>query len=136
MAQTAAAALARRRTGIVADGVFKVVLAAVYAVGAAPLGGRLGVPVWLMIASGVALLIGGGAELAYLRSRTIPTYMRLMIGYDSCWVLATVVGLLVAWRSSGPDSVAGEIWIGYQAVAPLILVALLAAARPAVGPRV
>ncbi|GAA4239020.1 hypothetical protein GCM10022254_57400 [Actinomadura meridiana] len=63
------AAPPRRRIGIIADGATKVVLAAVYLVGAAPLGDRLGVSVWLMVASGAALLIGGGIEVRRLRSR-------------------------------------------------------------------
>ncbi|MFE0171356.1 hypothetical protein ACFWZ2_03500 [Streptomyces sp. NPDC059002] len=130
MAQTAAASPARNRTGIIADGVVKVVLAAVCTIGAAPLGRLLGVPEWLMVASGVALLIGGGIELGYMRSRTVPTYTRLMIAYDSGWALTALTGLLLAWRSGDADTAGGEIWIGYQTVAPLVFAALLAAARP------
>lgn len=125
MAHTAASLVTRRTVGIIADGVFKVLLAAVYIAGAAPLGRLLGVPVWLMVVSGVALLIGGGIEVGYVRSRPVRTYTRLMVAYDSGWTLATLAALLMAWRSS---SAGGEVWIGYQTAAPVLLAALLIAA--------
>ncbi|MGO4421189.1 hypothetical protein AB4Z54_21390, partial [Streptomyces sp. MCAF7] len=87
----------------------------------------LGVSAWLMVVSGVALLIGGGIEIRYVRSRPMSTYRRLMVAYDSGWVLAALVGLLMAWRGS---SAGGEVWIGYQTAAPITLAALLVAAAP------
>ncbi|KUH36303.1 MULTISPECIES: hypothetical protein [Streptomyces] len=127
MAQIVTPPATRRTVGIIADGVFKVLLAAVYIVGAAPLGRLLGVPAWLMVASGVALLIGGGIEIGYVRSRPVRTYTRLMVAYDSGWVLAALAGLLMAWQGS---SAGGEVWIGYQTAAPVALAALLVAANP------
>ncbi|MEU6590496.1 hypothetical protein ABZ923_14955 [Streptomyces sp. NPDC046881] len=127
MAQIATPRVTRRTVGAIADGAFKVLLAAVYVAGAAPLGRLLGVPVWLMVVSGVALLIGGAIELGYTRSRSMRTYTQLMVGYDSGWVLAALVGLLMAWRGS---SAGGELWIGYQAAAPVMFAALLTAATP------
>ncbi|MEU8699349.1 hypothetical protein AB0C61_17090 [Streptomyces sp. NPDC048680] len=126
MAQLVTPPLARWTAGIIAD-VFKVLLAAAYIVGAASLGHPLGVPAWLMIVSGVALLIGGGIEIGHARSRSMRTYLRLMVAYDSGWVLATLAGLLMAWQGS---SVGGEVWIGYQTAAPALLAALLMAAGP------
>ncbi|MFE3261924.1 hypothetical protein ACFXPS_25070 [Nocardia sp. NPDC059091] len=117
----------RRTVGIIADGSVKVLLAVAYTIGAAPLGHRLGVEAWLMVVCGVALLIGGGIEIGYVRSRPVRTYTRLMVAYDSGWVLATLAGLLLAWQG---NSAAGEVWIGYQAAAPLVLAALLVAATP------
>lgn len=124
MARSEAPLVTRRTVGIIADGVFKVMLAAVYIGGAVPLGRLLGVSDWLMVVSGAALVVGGGIEITYIRSRPTRTYMRLMIAYDGGWVLTTLAGLLVA-RQGG--SAGGEVWIGYQAAAPLVLVALLAA---------
>ncbi|MFG3155210.1 hypothetical protein ACGF7W_24525 [Streptomyces sp. NPDC048219] len=83
---------------------------------------------WLMVLSGAALLVGGGAEIRCLNRRTQRTYMRLMIAYDGGWVLATLAGLLTAWRGSGAG---GEVWVGYQAAAPVALAVLLVAAAPA-----
>ncbi|MFI1721377.1 hypothetical protein [Streptomyces sp. NPDC020489] len=118
----------RRWAGVVADGVVKVLLGASFSAGAAPLGDLLGVPTWLMIVAGVVLLIGGGIEIRYVRRRPLPTYRRLMVAYDGGWVLAMLAGLLVAWQGG---TAGGEVWIGYQAVAPLALAAMLMAAAPA-----
>ncbi|MGW7102857.1 hypothetical protein [Streptomyces sp. NPDC054838] len=127
MAQVVTPSVTRRTVGIIADGVFKVLLAAVYIFGAAPLGRLLGVPAWLLVVSGVALLIGGGIEIGYVRSRPVRTYMRLIVAYDGGWVLAAVAGLLMGWQGS---SAGGEVWIGYQTAAPVVLAALLVAANP------
>lgn len=127
MAQAAAPPMTRQTLGIIADGVFKVLLAAVYIAGAAPLGRLLGVPAWLMVVSGVALLVGGGIEIGYVRSRPTRTYTRLMVAYDGGWALTALVGLLLAWRGS---STGGEVWIGYQTAAPVVFATLLLAAAP------
>ncbi|WP_406365129.1 hypothetical protein [Streptomyces sp. NBC_01546] len=125
--QTATSSAKRMLAGAVADGVFKVMLGAAFIIGAVRLGDLLGVPAWLMAVSGVALLIGGGIEIGYVRSRPMTTYMRLMVAYDIGWVLAALAGLLMAWRGG---SAGGEVWIGYQVAAPVALAALLVAATP------
>ncbi|MEF9904837.1 hypothetical protein [Streptomyces sp. P9-A2] len=127
MTQVVASRVTRQTVGAIADGTFKVLLAAVYIAGAAPLGRLLGTPAWLMVASGVALLIGGGIEIRYTHSRSMRTYTRLMIAYDSGWVLTTLTGLLMARQGS---SAGGEVWIGYQTAAPIMFAALLIAAAP------
>ncbi|MFI5676478.1 hypothetical protein [Streptomyces cellulosae] len=116
-----------RMAGIIADGVFKVLLAAVCIGGAAPFGRLLGVSACLMVVSGLALLVGGGIEIRYMRRRPLRTYTRLMVAYDSGWVLTTLAGLLMARQGS---SAGGEVWIGYQITAPVAFAALLAAATP------
>ncbi|MFD4543020.1 hypothetical protein [Streptomyces bauhiniae] len=127
MARVATSRVTRQTAGALADGAFKVVLAAVYIIGAAPLGRLLGTPTWLMVVSGLALLIGGGIEIGYTRSRSMRTYTRLMIAYDAGWVLTALTGLLMAWQGSGAG---GEMWMGYQTAAPLVFGALLIAAAP------
>ncbi|MDV9199960.1 hypothetical protein [Streptomyces sp. Wh19] len=127
MAQIVASRVTRQTVGAVADGAFKVLLGAAGIVGAAPLGRLLGTPAWLMAVSGVALLIGGGIEIGYTRSRSMRTYTRLMIAYDSGWVLAALAGLLMARQGSGAG---GEVWMGYQTAAPVLFAALLIAAAP------
>ncbi|MGX4734972.1 hypothetical protein [Kitasatospora griseola] len=115
--------MARNMTaGIVADGAFKVLLAAVFGLGAVQVGRQLGVAPWLMICCGVALLICGEAEIRLVRRRSARTFTRLMIGYDTGWVLTAVVGLLLA---RGGSSAGGEVWIGYQVLAPLVFAAVL-----------
>ncbi len=128
MAQVAAPRVTRRTAGALADGAFKVVLGAACLAGAAPLGRLLGTPVWLMVIAGVGLLIGGGVGIGCTRSRSQRTYVRLMVAYDSGWVLATLTGLLLAWRGG---TAGGEVWVGYQAAASVAFAALLIAAAPA-----
>ncbi|MEU6815618.1 hypothetical protein [Streptomyces sp. NPDC046860] len=117
----------RHTAGVIADGAFKTVLAAVCLAGAAPLGRSLGTPVWLMVAAGMALLTGGGIEIAYTRSRSPRTYTRLMIAYDTGWVLTALTGFLLARQG---NSAGGEVYMGYQTAAPLAFAALLVAATP------
>ncbi|MFH8242655.1 hypothetical protein [Streptomyces sp. NPDC018321] len=128
MTQVVAPRMNRQTVGAIADGAFKMLLAAVYVADAAPLGRLLGTPAWLMVVSGVALLIGGGVEIGYTRRRSMRTYMRFMITYDSGWVLAALAGLLMAWQGSGA---VGEVWVVYQTAAPVAFTALLIAAAPA-----
>ncbi|MER0447237.1 hypothetical protein ABR738_22255 [Streptomyces sp. Edi4] len=132
MTRTVVHTAARRtRAGIVGDGVFKVVLAAVYLVGAVPLGRLLGVSGWLMAVSGVALLACGGIEIRHARDRSARTCLRLMAAYDIGWVVTAAVGLLLARQSS---TAGGEVWVGYQAAAAVAFAALLLAADPAPTP--
>ncbi|MEV3871266.1 hypothetical protein [Streptomyces sp. NPDC049906] len=119
--------------GAVADGVFKALLGAAFLVGAGELGEWLGVSTALVLAAGAALLIGGVIEVGQVRRRPMGTVLPLMVAYDVGWALLTAVALFVA-RQGG--DLGGELWIGYQIVAPLVLVALLARAEPEVSGRV
>ncbi|MFE7673421.1 hypothetical protein ACFU5N_14540 [Streptomyces albidoflavus] len=114
--------MSRGTAGAVADGGFEIALAVGYLVGSVPLARLLGTPVWLMAVAGVVLLVGGGVELAYTGSRSMRLYTRLMVGYDSGWVLAALAGLLVAWWGGG---VGGEVWMGYQVVAQGVFAVVL-----------
>lgn len=127
MAQVVTSRVTRQTVGAIADGAFKVLLAAVYIAGAAPLGRLLGTPTWLMVVSGAALLIGGGIAIRYTRSRSMRTYTQLMIAYDSGWVLTALTGFLMARQGSRAG---GEVWMGYQTAAPIMFAALLIAAAP------
>lgn len=127
MPQTTTPPDARQRIGIIGDSAVKMLLACVFVLAAAPLGRQFGVPTWLMATSGAALLICGGVEIKYLGSRPARTYLRLMIGYDTGWALATLAALASVWRNGDAG---GELWIGYQTAAPLVLTVLLLAAAP------
>ncbi|WP_254641887.1 hypothetical protein [Streptomyces sp. BV129] len=128
MAQVGALRVTRQTMGAIADGAFKVLLGVAFVAGAAPLGRLLGTAAWLMVASGMALLIGGGIEIRYTHSRSMRTCTQLMIAYDSGWVLAALAGLLMAREGSNAG---GEVWMGYQTAAPLVFAVLLVAAAPA-----
>ncbi|MGW4383555.1 hypothetical protein [Kitasatospora sp. NPDC004531] len=123
--------MGRNRTiGIVADGAFKLLLAAVFGLGAQPVGRQLGVHAGVLIAGAAALLVCGAVEIRYLRRRSARAYTRLMVGYDTGWVLTAAAGLLLARGGSGAG---GELWIGYQVLAPLVFAAALAASRGSGG---
>lgn len=112
------------RLGIIGDGVFKIVLAAAYVMAALPLGGLLGVAAWLMITTGALVLTCGMTEIWYAGIRPARTYLRFLALYDTGWVLATLAALLMA-RQAGTGG--GETWMGYQAVAAMVLAILLMA---------
>ncbi|MFF2534939.1 hypothetical protein [Streptomyces cyaneofuscatus] len=117
--------MSRMLAGAIADGAFKVVLGAAFAVGSAWLADLFGVEAWLVLIAGAALLIGGGIEAVYVRRRPMATCLRLMIGYDIGWAVASAVALVVAWQGG---TAGGEIGVAYLVVAPLALAALLVGA--------
>ncbi|MEU3857154.1 hypothetical protein AB0F03_07240 [Streptomyces sp. NPDC028722] len=73
-----------RMIGVIADGVFKVVLAAVCAA-AAPLGRLFGVPVLLLVVSGVALLIGAEASRSDSRAAGRRARTRVLVAAAPTW---------------------------------------------------
>ncbi|MGW6636887.1 hypothetical protein [Streptomyces cyaneofuscatus] len=117
--------MSRMLAGAIGDGAFKVVLGAAFAVGSAWLDDLFGVEAWLVLIAGAALLIGGGIEVVYVRRRPMATCLRLMIGYDIGWAVASAVALVMAWRGG---TAGGEIGVAYLVVAPLALAALLVGA--------
>ncbi|GAA0930599.1 hypothetical protein [Nonomuraea longicatena] len=122
MTQVATRPSAFLLVGVIADGAFKAVLGAAFIVGAAWIGELLGVAAWLMVVAGAVLVITGTIEMGYVRRRPMSTYLRLMIAYDGGWVLTALAGVLLAWRGNGAG---GEMWIGYQSIAPIAFTALL-----------
>ncbi|MFF0211796.1 hypothetical protein [Streptomyces althioticus] len=125
---TTAPATSNLLAGIVADGAFKAVLGAAFLIAPSQLGELLGTVTWLTTVAGVALLLGGGIEIRLARKRPLRTYLRLMVAYDTGWVLTALAGYLVA-RQGG--TAGGEVWVGYQTAAPLVFAALLLKAAPA-----
>ncbi|GGQ92893.1 hypothetical protein ACWIFK_06755 [Streptomyces althioticus] len=125
---TTAPATSNLLAGIVADGACKAVLGFAFLIAASRLGELLGAATWLTAVSGVALLLGGGIEMRLARKRPLRTFLRLMVAYDTGWVLTALAGYLVA-RQGG--TAGGEVWIGYQTIAPLVFAALLLKAAPA-----
>ncbi|WP_018488665.1 MULTISPECIES: hypothetical protein [unclassified Streptomyces] len=116
--------------GAVSDGAFKVLLGTALAVSPA-FGSLFGVPTWLMVVTGSAVLIGGSVEMAYAHRRPLATCVRLMFAYDIGWTAATAVALGVAWLGG---TAGGEIWAGYQAVASLAFAILLLRAPASAAP--
>lgn len=119
--------------GYLADGLFKITLAAVYTLAAAPIGRLLGAEAPLIRTTAVVLLLSGVAEVVFARRRSAPRYVWYLVGYDSGWLLMTGAALLVA-RQGG--SAGGELWFGYQLLASAVLATAFAiGARPQVQRR-
>ncbi|MEW9512348.1 hypothetical protein [Streptomyces bacillaris] len=116
--------------GAISDGAFKVLLGAALAV-SPTFGSLFGVPAWLMVVTGSAVLISGTVEIVYGPRRSMAACVRLMFVYDIGWTVATAVALGVAWLGS---TAGGEIWAGYQAVASLAFAVLLLRAPASAAP--
>ncbi|MFF9795182.1 hypothetical protein [Streptomyces bacillaris] len=122
--------MASKLAGAISDGAFKVLLGAALAVSPA-FGSLFGVPAWLMVVTGSAVLISGTVEIVYGPRRSMAACVRLMFVYDIGWTVATAVALGVAWLGS---TAGGEIWAGYQAVASLAFTVLLLRAPASAAP--
>lgn len=102
------------RIGFLGDGVFKAVLAVVYAAAAGPIRDALDVgAATILIAAGL-LFLSGLAECAFALRSAAPSHTEYLIAYDTGWILATLVAVLL--MSSG-----GGFWFGYQAIASALL---------------
>ncbi|MFD5975635.1 MULTISPECIES: hypothetical protein [Streptomyces] len=122
--------MASKLAGAISDGAFKVLLGAALAV-SPTFGSLFGVPAWLMVVTGSAVLISGTVEIVYGPRRSMAACVRLMFVYDIGWTVATAVALGVAWLGS---TAGGEIWAGYQAVASLAFAVLLLRAPASAAP--
>ncbi|WP_210418115.1 hypothetical protein [Ruania zhangjianzhongii] len=117
--------------GYLGDGLFKAVLAAVYALAAAPIGRLLGVDVPLILLTAGILLLSGVAEIVFARRRAAQPYIWYLVGYDSGWLVLTALALILAGQGS---SAGGELWFAYQALGSVVLAtafAIGARSRPA-----
>ena len=108
------------RIGVLADGVFKIVLAAAYAAFSAPLSNALDVPGWIIQATAILVAGSGIAEIVASRHPERRQVIMLAV-YDSAWVVASGVAVLTAGRGVGGS---GSAWFLFQAIASIILAAL------------
>ncbi|WP_139415636.1 hypothetical protein [Agromyces laixinhei] len=108
------------RIGVIADGWFKLTLAAAYAIFIAPLSTWLDAPMWLTGLTAAAIAGAGAAELATYRVRA-RRHVLLLAGYDAVWLLASVGSYLMALAEF---SAAGSTWLAVQAIASALLTAL------------
>lgn len=96
------------------DGFFKVILAVVYSAAVASISTALDVDAWLIFATAGLLFLSGTAEITFALRSAAPSHTKYLIGYDSGWIVVTVI--VVAVMSSG-----GALWFGYQAIASAVL---------------
>jgi hypothetical protein len=115
------------RFGFLADGVFKLLVAATYVVLLQTLTGALGVASWLLVATAALVGASGVAEIAFALRCGAGSHTRYLVAYDSGWVAATGVAALLAFYGVAG---AGELWLGYQLLAsPLVAVLFALGAR-------
>lgn len=103
------------RIGFLTDGVFKLLVAAAYLAARPLLGTLLDVPAWVLVLTAVAVALSGVAETVFALSSGAGTHIRFLVGYDSGWVLVTVLAVLL-----GPGA-GGWIWLFYQVVASALM---------------
>ena len=115
----------RIRIGVLTDGCFKLVLAAVYAAFSTPLSNALGAPGWIILATAVLVAGSGIAEIVASRHPGRRQIIMLAV-YDSAWVVASGAALLTASR--GVEG-SGSAWFLFQAIASIILAVLFLTRR-------
>lgn len=103
------------RIGFLADGIFKLLVAAAYLVVQPILSDLLGVPAWVLVLSAVAVSLSGVAEIVFSLTSGDGTHTRFLVAYDSAWVLATVLAVLLG------SGAGGWIWLFYQVVASSLM---------------
>lgn len=117
------------RFGFGADGVFKVLVAIAYGIGAGWFSEVLDLPLWLLALTAGLVLLSGLAELTFAIRRGAGSHTPVLIAYDSGWVLVTLLVLLLA---SWGFAHAGTLWFGYQGIGSSVLTVLFL--RGAFGP--
>lgn len=107
------------RAGFLADGCFKLLVAAGYAV----FGSRLPLDAPPGLVGATAALVGasGIAEIVFAVRSGARSHVGVLAGYDGGWAIVT--GLAVLLAGSGA---AGSVWFGYQAIGSAVLTAVFA----------
>lgn len=98
------------RLGFIADGCFKVLVAAALPAVAA----RVETSRHLAVAASGAVLVSAVSEIDFGVRSGAGSHTRYLAAYDSGWLAATSVAVLLLRRRS-PH--AGRVWLGYQAIA-------------------
>lgn len=114
------------RLGFVADGCFKLLVAAALPAAAA----RVDASRRLAVAASGAVLVSAVSEIDFGVRSGAGSHTRYLVAYDSGWLAASGVAAFFLRRGS-PH--AGPVWLGYQAVASVPL-AIAFIRRPR-GPR-
>ena len=102
------------RLGFIADGCFKVLVAAALPAVAA----RVETSRHLAVAASGAVLVSAVSEFDFGVRSGAGSHTRYLAAYDSGWLAATSVAVLLLRRRS-PH--AGRVWLGYQAIASVPL---------------
>jgi len=118
------------RGGVLADGCFKLALAATYAVFVVPFGAWLEAPRWLVILAALLLTASGIAEVL-ASSRPERRHVLFLVAYDLTWLVISLVALILASRGA-PD--AGTVWLVFQIIGSAALSVLFSIRYPRLTP--
>lgn len=102
------------RLGFVADGCFKLLVAAALPAAAA----RVDASRRLAVAASGAVLVSAVSEIDFGVRSGAGSHTRYLVAYDSGWLAASGVAAFFLRRRS-PH--AGRVWLGYQAIASVPL---------------
>lgn len=107
--------------GFVADGVFKFLVAVAIIAFMPALEGFFPSPQWLVFAAAVLLFLSGATEISYGARRGEKSYVKYLAIFDSLWVVATIIAVILALSDS---PAAGFIWFGYTGLGSLAIAIL------------
>ncbi|WP_114853344.1 hypothetical protein [Brachybacterium sp. YJGR34] len=108
------------RLGFLADGAFKLLVAAAHLLLLPTLVDLLGAPAGMIALTAAMVALSAIAEIVFALRSGEGTHTKYLIAYDSGWVLATVLALMLG---SGPG---GWVWLAFQAAAsPVLALAFL-----------
>lgn len=106
------------RFGFVADGVFKLLVAVAFVVFMPALEEFFVSPRWLVIVAAVLLFLSAATEISFGVRKGEKRYVRHLAIFDGLWIIAAVVGIVLAFAGS---VAAGYVWFGYTGSASLFL---------------
>lgn len=106
------------RVGFLADGLFKLLMAAIYGALSPTLAALFDVPERLLVLTAVMVALSACAEGWYALADGAGTHTRFLIAYDGSWVLATVLALVLGAGAGG------WVWLCFQAAASPLLALL------------
>lgn len=102
------------RLGFVADGCFKLLVAACLPAAAT----RIGASSPLAVTASAAVLASAVTEIDFGVRSGAASHTRYLAAYDSGWLATTGIAVLMARKGS---PLAGKVWLGYQAIAAVPL---------------
>lgn len=106
------------RSGFVADGVFKLLVAVALVVFMPALEEFFLSPRWLVITAAVLLFLSAATEISFGVRKGERRYVRHLAIFDILWIIATVVGIVLAFAG---NVAGGYVWFGYTGLASLFL---------------
>lgn len=102
--------------GFVADGVFKLLVAVAVCAMLPVVEAFLLAPRWLAITALVLLFLSAATEISYGVRRGERRYVKYLAAFDSLWVVATILAIVLALAH---NPAAGFVWFGFLGLGSL-----------------